>query len=191
MRNKALFIAFLSSFISLHSFSQSYKADIDNSRIGFSVTHLLISKFNGRFSKYNAGFSAVKKDFTDAKIFVEIQANSFTTGEKERDVQIMDKDFLNVADYPLITFSSYSMRKIQGNEYKLTGALTIHGVTRAISLKAIYNGSALDPEKHKTVYGFKVTGAIDRTSYGIATKVPNAILTKTILLDMDILFTKK
>src|SRR5216684_1823047 len=76
------------------------------------------------------------------------------------------------AKHPSLTFKSTSFKKTGAKTYEVTGDLTLHGVTKTVVLNATLNGTAINPQNKKTISGFKVTGTIKRTDFGIATGFP-------------------
>ncbi len=149
-------------------FSQSTTWNIDpvHSKIGFSVTHLIISEVEGRFNSYKGKVIAVNDDFTDSKIEIVIETNSVFTDNERRDKDLKSPNFFDAAKYPKITFKSTSFKKTGGNKYKLEGDFTIKGITRPIVLNVIYGGKIKDPWGNMRA-GFKITGKINRFDYNL------------------------
>lgn len=107
------------------------------------------------------------KDFTDSKIDVTIDVNSIDTDSEGRDEHLKSDNFFNATKYPKIYFKSISFKKINGNNYKLTGDLTIRDVTKTVTFDVVYNGIVEKDRWGKTQAGFKLTGSIDRLDYGV------------------------
>lgn len=147
---------------------QSTKWTIDkgHSKITFGVTHMVISEVTGRFEDYEGSVVTSGDDFSEAKVNLTIQAASVNTDNEPRDKDLRSDHFFNVEKYPTITFVSKSMKKVSDHEYTLVGDLTMAGVTKEVTLKAKYNGMANDGWGH-TKAGFKITGEIDRTQFGL------------------------
>ena len=154
----------------------TYNVDGAHSRLGFTIKHMGVSDFNGQFDKFETKFTATKADFSDAKVEFTADAASINTYIDKRDEHLRSEDFLNTAKYPEITFKSTSFKKAKGNNYDLEGDFTFHGVTKKIKLNAELVGSVENPQSKKTVTGFKVTGVIKRSDYGIATGFPVQML---------------
>jgi len=140
--------------------------DKAHSKIQFDIDHMVISEVSGQFQDYNASITATKDDFSDVKIDLSIQAKSIDTDNEKRDQHLASADFFNAEKYPTITFKSNKLEKVSDNKYKLTGDFTMHGVTKKISLDVKYGGTLKDPWGN-TRAGFKVTGTINRTEYGL------------------------
>lgn len=148
------------------TYAQSYQLDKAHARLSFEVTHMGISTVDGNFENFDATLVSSKDDFTDAKITMTAQVKSINTHIEMRDNDLR-KNFFEVDKYPTITFKSTSFAKVDGNKYKLSGNLTMHGVTQPITFDVVYNGHAVSPFTKKTSYGFTLTGTLKRSDYGI------------------------
>ena len=140
--------------------------DKSHSKIQFDISHMLISEVSGQFHIYEGSVKAKKADFSDAKIDFSIDAKSIDTDDEKRDGHLISADFFDVAKYPKMIFKSKSMKKLKENNYKLTGSFTMHGVTKEITLNAKYGGTVTDPYGNIKA-GFKITGTINRTDFGL------------------------
>src|SRR6478735_4115014 len=131
---KTLTTAALSFFMIAASFGQTkWKVDNSHSKLGFSVTHMMVSETDGKFKVFDG--SAVSKtdmDFTDADINFTADAASINTEDEKRDGHLKSPDFFDVTKYPTITFKSTSMKPTGKGKttYDLEGDLTMHGVTK-------------------------------------------------------------
>lgn len=171
-------------------FAGSYKADNVHSRFGFSVTHMSIATFNGSFKNYTLNITAPGNDFENATVDLTAEVGSIDTDNERRDEHLKGADFFNVAQFPQLTFKSTSFKKVGDKKYKVTGDLTLHGVTKKIELDAVHVGNAVNPQSKKEMAGFKVTGVIKRSDFGIATGFPTAALADEVYLNGDFEFTK-
>lgn len=164
---------------SLTSFAQTWVNDPGHSKLNFIATHLLISEVEGGFKTFNAKVTSAKEDFTDAVIELTADVNSLDTGNERRDQDLKSEKFFDVAKYPTLTFKSTSLKQVDGKKYKLAGNLTMHGVTKPVEWDVIYNGTIAHPMSKKPVAGFKVTGTVKRSDFGIGT-IPVAIVSDEI-----------
>lgn len=137
-----------------------------HSKVQFDVTHMVISEVNGRFLDYEGTVLADKADFSDAKIDFSIDVKSIDTDDQQRDGHLLSADFFDAAKHPKITFKGKSMTAAGKNHYKLTGDLTMHGVSKSTILDVKYGGTVTDPYGNVKA-GFKITGLIDRTEFGL------------------------
>lgn len=166
MKKSVLSLAFL--LIAGFAFSQTTNWKIDNSHsnVTFEIDHMVISTVTGKFQEFEGDIKSDKADFSDASISFTIQAASVNTNNEKRDDHLRNEDFFDVANHPEITFVGKNLMPEGGKEYKLVGDLTMHGVTKEVELDVKYNGMIKDPWGN-TRAGFKVSGELDRTDYGL------------------------
>ncbi len=139
--------------------------DPTHSEVQFKVKHLVISTVTGTFNSFEGALTSESEDFSDAKINFSIDAKSIDTNQAQRDGHLQSADFFDVEKYPKINFASTSFKK-KGEQYKLTGNLTIKDVTKSVELDVEYGGSATDPYgNHKA--GFEIAGKISRKDFGL------------------------
>lgn len=167
----------------------TWNLDTAHSKLGFSITHLMVSEVEGSFKKAEATITATKDDFTDAKVTVKADVNSIDTDNDDRDAHLKKPDFFDAEKYPTITFESTSFKKTGDKTYKVKGNLTMHGVTKAIELDAKAN-LGTNPMSKKTIAGFKITGKIKRTDFGIAPETPSAMLSDEVNIVANAEFAK-
>ena len=144
----------------------TWKIDPGHSQIQFKVKHLVVSTFTGHFNTFDATMECGKDDFTDAKISFETDVKSITTNNETRDNHLKSDDFFNAAAYPKLTFVSTEIKKVDGEDYKLTGNLTIRDKTLPVSLDVVYGGTTLNCYGN-TLAGFELTGKINRKDFGL------------------------
>ncbi|MCS6989062.1 MAG: YceI family protein [Chloroherpetonaceae bacterium] len=164
---KSLLSLIVAVFVAKSALAQTvWTIDGSHSDISFSVSHLVVSEATGRFKKFEGELKAKSDDFVDADVSLTIDAASIDTDDDKRDGHLRSPDFFDVAKFPAITFKSKSFKKVEGNRYKLAGDLTMRGVTKPVELDVIFKGMAKSPWGH-SVSAFKVTGAINRTDFGL------------------------
>ena len=171
-------------------FANTWKSDSVHSRFGFSVNHLGIASFSGSFKDYKISITNNAADFSDAVVELTAETKSINTDNEMRDKHLQSPDFFDAEKYPQITFKSTSFKKTGAKTYKATGDLTLHGVTKKIELDATLVGTAVHPQSKKDLVGFKVTGTIKRSDFGIATGMPAAMLSDEVTLDGNFEFVK-
>jgi len=140
--------------------------DKSHSSVKFSISHMVVSDVQGAFKKFSGTIVSEKDDFSDVKVEFTIDVNSIDTDEPQRDAHLKSADFFDITSYPSIVFKSTSFTKVSGNKYKLVGNLTMHGVTKSVSLDVTNGGTIKDPYGNKRT-GFKVTGVINRYDFGL------------------------
>lgn len=152
-----------------------WRVDKAHAKIGFTVRHMMFSDVDGYFKKFDAAIISSKPDFSDAVFDVTIEVASINTDNDTRDNDLRSAKYFDAAKYPEITFKSTSVEKKGENTFKVTGNLTIHGITRLTTLEVKLNGTSISAATHKPAAGFKVSGSIDRTDFKVGS-VPAAMI---------------
>lgn len=148
----------------VHAESARWNLDPDHSTIEFRVTHMVVSKTTGRFMDY-AGFIDMDAEAGTVKaIEATIKTGSVNTNHEKRDAHLRSADFLDVEHYPTITFKMKSYKTAEG--FTAVGDLTLHGVTKEITLMGQYNGATKDPWGN-TRAGFSAEGKLNRKDFGM------------------------
>lgn len=164
--------------------------DTNHAKVGFSVTHMMISDVEGSFKKATATLTSTKDDFTDAVVEFSAEAGSINTDNEMRDNDLKSAKFFDVAQFPAVTFKSTSFKKANvANTYIVKGDLTMHGVTKPVILTAVAR-LGTNPMSKKTVAGFKITGKLKRSDFKIGDGVPSAIVSDEVLIDANAEFIK-
>lgn len=142
----------------------SYKIDLMHSKVGFEVTHLVISTVEGSFKTFS-GSIIVDKDITKSQVNAEVDINSIDTNVADRDNHLKSADFFDVEKFPKMNFKS---TEIKGNEksFKMTGDLTIKGITKKVTFDSTYKGSAKDAYGNTKV-AFEAKTVISRKEFGL------------------------
>jgi polyisoprenoid-binding protein YceI len=172
----------------------TYKIDAAHSEITFKVKHLMITNVTGSFTKFDATLDAAKEDFTDATISFNADVNSISTNNADRDVHLKSDDFFSAEKFPTLSFVSTELKKVNGDDYKLLGNLTIKDVTKPIELSAEFLGAAVDPWGQSKA-GFEVSGKINRTDFGLnwnaAIEAGGVLVSEDVKLQFNVQFTKQ
>jgi polyisoprenoid-binding protein YceI len=131
-------IASISTIIALSlpalAFATTWNIDPDHSNIGFKVRHLMVSNVKGSFEKHSGVVEINDKDITKSKVEVSIDTQSINTNVQKRDDHLRSADFFDVSTYPTMTFVSKKVVKAGKDKLKVTGDLTLRGVTRQVVL---------------------------------------------------------
>jgi polyisoprenoid-binding protein YceI len=114
--------------------ASTWSIDPDHSNVGFKVKHMMVSSVKGSFEKHSGSLDLNDKDITKSKVDVVIQTSSVNTGVAKRDDHLRSADFFDVAKYPTMTFVSKKVAKSGKNGLKVTGDLSLHGVTKEVVL---------------------------------------------------------
>lgn len=178
--------------ITLTTQAQTWTLDKAHAKLAFSITHLMVSEVEGNFKTFDIKLISVKEDFSDASITVTADINSINTDDNGRDTHLKSADFFDAPNYPTMTFSSASYKKDDNDKYKyvLTGNLTMHGVTKSVTLDVTYNGSIEHPYTKKTVIGFKIRGKVKRSDYSVGTSMPTTVVGDEVSINANVEFVK-
>jgi polyisoprenoid-binding protein YceI len=173
-------------FIATQAQTTTWNLDKSHSSVKFSVEHLVISSVEGSFKAFTGAVSSTSPtSFDGANINFSIDVNSVNTDDEKRDGHLKTADFFDAAKFSNITFKGTSMKKASGNNYKLTGELMMHGVTKTVSFDVKFNGLAKDPWGNQKA-GFKLTGVINRKDFGVGDATPSAIVSDEVTITTNI-----
>ena len=164
---------------------KKWTVDAAHSEIGFSVKHMMISKVKGAFTSYEATVEANEEDLQGALIDFKIDVASIDTSNTDRDNHLRSADFFDVEQFPYITFKANDIIK-KGDEYELTGDLTMKDVTRPVTFEVEYGGKATNPWGVEVV-AFNVEGKVNRRDFGLTWN--QALETGGVLVGEDIKIT--
>jgi polyisoprenoid-binding protein YceI len=139
--------------------------DFVHSSISFHVRHLMVSKVHGRFQKWDGVLELDESDLTKSRFDVTIDAASIDTKEDKRDAHLRSPDFLDVETFPVITFKSKQIER-DGDAYKVTGDITIHGVTKEVELE-VEGGEQVKDPWGGTRTGFSAKAKLNRKDFGL------------------------
>ena len=139
--------------------------DPDHSTIEFRVTHMVVSKTSGRFMDYRGVVEMDADARTLKMIDATIKAESINTNHEKRDAHLRNADFLDVTQFPTITYNMKTYLK-EGDGYKVVGNLTLRGVTKEVTLIGTFNGVTKDPWGN-TRAGFTADGTLNRKDFGM------------------------
>jgi polyisoprenoid-binding protein YceI len=142
-----------------------YSIDQAHSDVSFKVRHL-VSKTSGQFTDFDGAIVADFSNLDASSVNFTIQAASIDTKNEDRDKHLRSGDFFDVEKYPEITFTSSKITKASESSYAVTGTLTMHGVSKTVTLPVIFLGEVEDPWGN-TKAGFEISTTIDRKDYGI------------------------
>lgn len=174
--------------IALVQAQTTWNIDPSHSTIRFAVDHMVISEVEGTFSTYEGSVITTTADFSDAKINFTVDVNSVNTDNAKRDEHLRGADFFETEKYPKMTFVSSSVTKTGTEKYNLKGKLTLHGVTKEITLSMTYGGTTKDPWGN-TKAGLKVTGVINRTDFGL--KYNSVLEAGSLMIGEEVTITAK
>jgi polyisoprenoid-binding protein YceI len=143
----------------------TWTLDASHSSVGFSVKHLMIATVRGRFASVSGTMTVPGDDVRRAAVAIAIRAASLDTRMEQRDRHLRSADFFDVERYPEITFRSTAIEGTR-DAFRLTGDLTIRGVTKPATLAVRLEGEGTDPWRG-TRMGFRASTKIDRREFGL------------------------
>jgi polyisoprenoid-binding protein YceI len=153
--------------LSAPALAATWQIDPAHSNVSFSVRHMMVSNVRGEFTKVSGTVDGDEKTPTQAVINATIDATSINTREAKRDDHLKSADFLDVAKYPTLTFKSKRIEPSGTGQFKVTGDLTLHGVTREVVLDVSDVTPPIKDPMGKTRAGAHATTKIDRKDFGI------------------------
>ena len=168
----------------------NWSLDKAHSKLGFAISHLSVSEVEGGFKSFDAKITSTKDDFADGVVELSAEIASINTDNDGRDKHLQSPDYFDAAKFPTMTFKSKSFTKVADKKYKVEGDLTMHGVTKTVTLDVTLNGMIEHPRSKKMIAGFKVSGVIKRTDFGISTGTPTAMLGDEITIHANTEFVK-
>lgn len=172
----------------------SFVIDNAHSEVGFRIRHMMVSWTKGRFEKYSGTLELDEANFANSKLEVKIDAASINTGTVDRDNHLRSADFFDVAKFPELTFTSQKFEG-SGERFRILGELTIHGVTKPVTLD-VEDFSA----EHKDPWGNLKRGArattkVNRKDFGLhwnaAIEAGGVVVGDNVEITIDVELTKK
>lgn len=145
--------------------TKNWVLDPTHSEIHFKVKHLMITTVTGSFKNFTVAAETENEDFSNAAISFSADTTSVETGSEQRDGHLKSADFFDAEKFPKMSFTSTGYAK-KGDEYSLTGDLTIKDVTKPVTLSVEFGGVAKDPWGN-TKAGFTLSGKINRKDFGL------------------------
>jgi polyisoprenoid-binding protein YceI len=143
----------------------TWKIDPAHTQVEFAVKHMMITTVKGRFADVTGEIQLDEGNLVNSKVNIDTNVTSIDTREAQRDAHLRSADFFDVEKFPKMTFRSTAITGSLG-EFKLTGDLTIHGVTRPLTLEVTHEGRGKDPWGGERI-GFAATGKIKRSDFGL------------------------
>ncbi len=144
----------------------AWQIDYAHSQVEFSVRHMMISSTRGRFEKFSGTVNFNEQTPEQSSVQVEIQADSINTRDERRDGHLQSPDFLNAPEFPVLTFQSTRVEKVDDSHARIYGDLTIRGISREVVLDTEFVGKARSPWG-TTNAGFSASTTIDRRDWDL------------------------
>ncbi len=193
MKKISLLLALIAVFVTFNVNAQTvWKQDPNHSKLGFVVTHLSIADVTGYFTSFDVTVTSSQADFSDAVIEMTADINTINTGIEARDKHLKSADFFDAATYPNMTFKSTSIEKSGDKSFKLKGNLTMHGITKEITVELIHRGTIQNPMANNAdVAGLQILGTLKRSDFNIGPTFPDFAISDEVRIKADGEFSKK
>jgi polyisoprenoid-binding protein YceI len=168
-----------------------WKNDKDHSRLGFTVTHMMINDIVGQFNDFDLTVKSSNSNFNDATFELTANIDSVFTNSKMRDDDLRSADFFDAEKFPTLNFKSTGIKESSKNKYKVTGNLSMHGFTKEVVIDFNYRGTMLNPNTNKTTSGFQVLATLKRSDFKVGLILPFDGLKDDVFIKMDGEFPKQ
>ena len=162
-----------------------YVIDGNHTQVQFTYSHFGFSHITGRFDKVEGDFLFDAKDPTKSSIQVNIPIASITVGVPDLDKELVTDKFFDADKFPTATFQSTTVTSSAPGKLAVAGDLTIHGVTRQVTLDVTINKTGMQPMRGVPAAGFDATATIKRSDFGVAQYVPNVSDEVTLHITME------
>ena len=173
----------------LTTLTGDYTLDTAHSRVGFLARHAMVTKVRGLFKEFDGHLHIDGSDPNRSSAEVTIQVASIDSQQADRDNHLRSADFFDVANYPTITFKSTKAEQVDGDSYRLTGDLTIKGITHPVALELAFVGATDDPWGSFRI-GFEGSVVVNRRDWGLSWNMPldtgGLLVSEKITIELDI-----
>ncbi|WP_031485226.1 YceI family protein [Streptomyces bicolor] len=173
----------------LTALTGDYTIDTAHSAIGFTVRHAMVTNVKGKFLDFSGSLQLDGNDPSASKASIDVKMDSIDTGSADRDGHLKSADFFKIEEFPTMTFRSTSAEALGGDDYRITGDLTILGTTKPITIDLEFNGAAKDPFGNERV-GFEGKAELLRSEWGLtwnaALETGGVLVSDKIKLNIDI-----
>jgi polyisoprenoid-binding protein YceI len=174
--------------------ADTWQIDPAHTNVEFTVRHMMISNVKGQFQRTSGTITTNGSDPASATIDATIDASSVDTRVEKRDMHLKSPDFLDVAKYPTITFKSTKVEAAGPNKFKVTGDLTLHGVTKPVVLEVESSGAPINV-MGKMRAGASATTQIKRSDFGLtwnkALEAGGVMVGDEVAISIDVEAVKK
>ena len=173
----------------LETLTGTYTIDASHSRIGFVARHAMVTKVRGQFTTYEGSGYFDAADPTRSTVELTIQADSIDTSNADRDAHVRSNDFFAMENHPTLTFRSTSIEQVDGDVYRVTGDLTLRGVTKPVTIDMEFTGAAVDPFGNQRI-GLEGRTTVNRKDWGLnwnaALDTGGVLVSEKVTLELDV-----
>ncbi len=167
----------------------SYTVDPAHSRIGFVARHAMVTKVRGSFNEFHGSGYLDAENPANSWLAVAIEAASIDTRNADRDAHLRSNDFLDMERFPTIAYVSSAVEQLDDTHYRVTGDLTIKGVTRPVTVDLEFTGAAVDPFGNQRI-GLEGTTTINRKDFGVnwnaALEAGGVLVSDKVVLEFEV-----
>ena len=182
-----------STQITADQLTGDYTIDPTHSRLGFVTRHAMVTKVRGAFNEFDSQVHVDAENPSASSASLTIQVNSIDTRNADRDAHLRSNDFFAMDEFPTITFTSTSAEKVSDDVYRVTGDLTIRGVTKSVSVDFEFTGAAQDPFGNLRL-GFEGETTLNRKDWGItwnaALETGGVLVSEKVKLEFELSLIK-
>ena len=175
--------------------ADTWQIDPVHTTVGFSVRHMMISNVRGQFTKVAGTITAKDSDPASVKVEATIDTSSIDTRSADRDADLKSANFLDVAKYPTMTFKSKKIEPAGTGKWKMVGDLTLHGVTKEVTLEVEGPTAPIKDPYGNTRAGASATTKINRKDFGLAwnkaLEAGGAVVGDEVTVSIDVEAVKK
>ncbi|MGN6437674.1 MAG: YceI family protein [Agriterribacter sp.] len=168
--------------------------DPSHSELVFKIRHLMIANVTGSFKSFSSEVETEGDAFDTAKVTFTGKVDSITTGNDQRDGHLKSADFFDVENHPEFTFKSTSIKKKGGEDFEVTGDLTLRGVTKPVTFNVEAGGIVKDPWGQVKA-GFSVSGKINRKDFGLnwsaVTEAGGVVVSDEVKIQAEVEYVKQ
>jgi len=157
---------FITLFAAATTGAAQWTIDKAHSSVGFSVRHLVISNVKGNFGDYTGNIEFAPEKLQSGTAQITVQVASIDTDDARRDEHLRSPDFFDAVQFPAMTFKSTKIHDVNGNEFKMTGNLSIRDITKEVTFDCVFHGVVDDPMGN-TKAGFTATAKINRQDFDV------------------------
>lgn len=172
-----------------------YEIDADHSTAQFAVKHMMVSTVRGEFRKLAGTANLDDRNLAASSIEASIDASTIDTGVDKRDEHLRSADFFDVAKHPKITFKSTEVKKAGVEKYKVTGNLTLHGVTKRVVLEVESPATEIKDPYGNVKRGAVATTTLNRKDFGlnwnVALEAGGVLVSETVKVTLDLQLVRK
>jgi polyisoprenoid-binding protein YceI len=172
----------------------TWQIDSVHSHVAFAVKHMMVSTARGNFTIFKGELEIDEQNPQNSRVFAEAETASINTGNEGRDQHLRSADFFDAEKFPTVTFQSTNVEPISGEEYRVTGDLTMHGVTKSVTFTGEYSGQVKDAFGMQRA-GLTAHGTINRKDFGLnwsaALETGGLVVDEKVKIDIEIEVTEK